>query len=163
MSNVDQSWLTGESIPVEKQVGDEILAGTINGDGALTARVLRPAGQSALARVIELVRHAQESKTDVGRLADRVVAWFVPGVLLIATMTALAWGLLAGDWETGFTCTVAVLVVACPCALGLATPTAILVASGRGCRARDPGEGGPRLGDGRTTVDGGAGQDRHGH
>ncbi|NLS92212.1 MAG: copper-translocating P-type ATPase [Planctomycetaceae bacterium] len=131
-SNVDQSWLTGESIPVEKQAGDEILAGTINGEGALTARVLRPAGQSALARVIELVRHAQESKTDVGRLADRVVGWFVPGVLLIAAVTLLAWGLLGGDWSTGFTCTVAVLVVACPCALGLATPTAILVGSGRG-------------------------------
>lgn len=131
-SNVDQSWLTGESIPVEKQTGDEILAGTINGEGALTARVLRPVGQTALARVIELVRHAQESKTDVGRLADRVVAWFVPGVLLIALTTLLAWGLLGGDWAIGFTCTVAVLVVACPCALGLATPTAILVASGCG-------------------------------
>jgi Cu+-exporting ATPase len=131
-SNVDQSWLTGEPIPVERQPGDEILAGTINGEGSLTARVLRPVGQTALARVIQLVRHAQESKTDVGRLADRVVAWFVPGVLLIALATLFAWGLLAGDWATGFTCTVAVLVVACPCALGLATPTAILVASGCG-------------------------------
>jgi P-type Cu+ transporter len=131
-SNVDQSWLTGEPIPVEKRPGDEILAGTINGEGSLTARVLRPVGQTALARVIQLVRHAQESKTDVGRLADRVVAWFVPGVLLIALATLFAWGLLGGDWATGFTCTVAVLVVACPCALGLATPTAILVASGCG-------------------------------
>ncbi len=132
MSSVDQSWLTGESLPVEKQPGDEILAGTINGEGSLSARVLRPAGQTALARVIRLVRHAQESKTDVGRLADRVVAWFVPGVLLAAAATLLAWGLLGGDWAIAFTCTVAVLVVACPCALGLATPTAILVASGRG-------------------------------
>lgn len=131
-TNVDQSWLTGEPIPVEKQAGDEILAGTINGEGSLTARVLRPVGQTALARVIQLVRHAQESKTDVGRVADRVVAWFVPGVLLIALTTLFAWGLLGGDWVTGFTCTVAVLVVACPCALGLATPTAILVASGCG-------------------------------
>lgn len=131
-SNVDESWLTGESLPVEKSQGDEILAGTINGEGSLTARVLRPAGQTTLARVIRLVRHAQESKTDVGRLADRVVAWFVPGVLLAAIATLVGWGLLAGDWATGFTCTVAVLVVACPCALGLATPTAILVASGRG-------------------------------
>ena len=131
-SNVDQSWLTGESIPVGKQAGDEILAGTINGEGSLTARVLRPAGQSALARVIQLVRHAQESKTDVGRVADKVVAWFVPGVMTIALATLFAWGLVGGDWAIGFTCTVAVLVVACPCALGLATPTAILVASGRG-------------------------------
>jgi Cu+-exporting ATPase len=131
-SSVDQSWLTGESLPVEKQPGNEILAGTINGQGSLTARVLRPAGQTALARVIQLVRHAQESKTEVGRLADRVVGWFVPGVLLIALATLLAWGLLGGNWPTGFSCTVAVLVVACPCALGLATPTAILVASGCG-------------------------------
>ena len=131
-SNVDQSWLTGESIPVEKQAGDEILAGTINGEGSLTARVVRPAGQSALSRVVQLVRHAQESKTEVGRLADKVVGWFVPGVLLIALATLFAWGLLGSDWAIGFTCTVAVLVVACPCALGLATPTAILVASGRG-------------------------------
>ncbi len=131
-SNVDESWLTGESLPVEKSQGDEILAGTINGEGSLTARVLRPAGQTTLARVIRLVRHAQESKTDVGRLADRVVAWFVPAVLLAAVATLAGWGLLAGDWSTGFTCTVSVLVVACPCALGLATPTAILVASGRG-------------------------------
>jgi Cu+-exporting ATPase len=131
-SNVDQSWLTGESLPVEKRTGDEILAGTINGEGSLSARVLRPVGQTALARVIRLVRHAQESKTDVGRLADRAVGWFVPAVLLIAAATLLAWGFLAGNWAIGFTCTVAVLVVACPCALGLATPTAILVASGRG-------------------------------
>jgi len=131
-SSVDQAWLTGESIPVDKQPGDEVFAGTINLQGSLTAEVLRPAAKSALAQVIELVRRTQESKTDVGRLADRVVARFVPVVLAIAAATLLVWGLAGGDWATAFECTVAVLVVACPCALGLATPTAVLVASGRG-------------------------------
>lgn len=131
-SAVDQAWLTGESLPVERGPGDEILAGTINGQGSLTARVTRPAGGTALAQVIELVRRAQESKTQIERLADRVVAWFVPLVLLIAAVTLIAWGLAANDWLTGLACMVSVLVVACPCALGLATPTAILVASGRG-------------------------------
>jgi Cu+-exporting ATPase len=131
-SGVDESWLTGESIPREKSPGSEILAGTINGLGSLTAQVLRPAGRTALAQVIELVRTAQESKTEIQRLADRVVSWFVPAVLLVAALTLLAWGLAAGEWFEGVAAMVAVLVVACPCALGLATPTAILVASGRG-------------------------------
>jgi Cu+-exporting ATPase len=82
--------------------------------------------------VVELVRRTQESKTEVQRLADQVVAWFVPIVLVIAAATFLAWGLLGGIWLSGLAAAVAVLVVACPCALGLATPTAILVASGRG-------------------------------
>ena len=131
-SAVDQSWLTGESMPVDKQPGDEVLAGTINGQGSLSARVLRPAGRTARAPGIEVVRRAPESKTEVGRLADRVVAWFVPGVLAVALLTLVAWGVLGGDWTTALAATVAVLVVACPCALGLATPTAILVGSGRG-------------------------------
>jgi Cu+-exporting ATPase len=133
-SRVDQAWLTGESIPVDKQPGDEILAGTINGPGALTAEVTRLAGQTALAQVIELVRRAQESKTRVGRLADRVVAWFVPAVLVLALITLLAWGWLA-NWSVALGSAVAVLVVACPCAVGLATPTAVLVGSGRGAAA----------------------------
>src|SRR5262249_45538224 len=119
-------------IPVDKTAGDEILAGTINGQGSLTARVLKEAGHTALQQVIELVRQAQESKTEVQRLADQVVGWFVPAVLVVALATLLVWGLLGHDWANGVSCMVAVLVVACPCALGLATPTAILVASGRG-------------------------------
>ena len=131
-SSLDESWLTGESIPVDKTAGDKILAGTINGQGSLTARVTQTVGKTALAQVVELVRRAQESKTEVQRLADQVVSWFVPIVLAIALATFLVWGIAAGQWLTGLAATVAVLVVACPCALGLATPTAILVASGRG-------------------------------
>lgn len=131
-SSVDESWLTGESLPVDKSTGSEILAGTINGQGALKARVLRPAGKTALAQVVDLVRRAQESKTEIQRLADRVVSWFVPIVLGVAAATLLAWGVVAADWPMAISSMVAVLVVACPCALGLATPTAVLVASGRG-------------------------------
>jgi Cu+-exporting ATPase len=131
-STMDESWLTGESIPVDKGPDDKILAGTINGQGALTARVLQPADQTALAQVVELVRRAQESKTEVQRLADQVVSWFVPIVIVVAAVTLLTWGLAAGAWAAGLAAAVAVLVVACPCALGLATPTAILVAGGRG-------------------------------
>ena len=134
-SSVDQAWLTGEPIPVDKRPGDEILAGTINGLGSLTVCVVRPAGQTTLAQVIELVRRAQESKTDVGRLADTVVAWFVPAVLAIAAAAFAVWGFGAGDWATALSSAVAVLVVACPCALGLATPTAVLVGSGRGAQS----------------------------
>ncbi|MCL4194968.1 MAG: heavy metal translocating P-type ATPase, partial [Thermoguttaceae bacterium] len=131
-SSVDESWLSGESMPVDKQTGDGVFAGTINGQGSLTAVVLKPAGESALAQVIELVRRAQESKTEIGRLADRVVAWFVPAVLAVALIALIAWGFGAGDWGHALSSVVAVLVVACPCALGLATPAAVIVGSGRG-------------------------------
>ncbi|HEY5313054.1 MAG TPA: heavy metal translocating P-type ATPase [Pirellulales bacterium] len=134
-SAVDQSWLTGESLPVEKSIGDVLYAGTLNGDGALTAEVTRPAGETMLAQVVDLVRNAQQSKPDIQRLADRVVAYFVPGLLLLALATLLGWGLAAGDWQRGLSALVAVLVVACPCAMGLAAPAAVLVASGRGAEA----------------------------
>lgn len=131
-STVDESWLTGESLPVDKGPGDRLLAGTLNGMGSLTAEVLVASGGTLLAQVVELVRRLQESKAGVQRLADRVVAWFVPMVVVIAGVTALAWALGMGEWRTALERTVAVLVVACPCALGLATPLAIVVAGGRG-------------------------------
>jgi Cu+-exporting ATPase len=134
-SSVDQSWLTGEALPVEKAIGDVLYAGTLNGDGALTAEVTRPAGETMLAQVVELVRNAQQSKPDIQRLADRVVAYFVPGLLLLALATLLGWGLATGDWQRGLSALVAELVVACPCAMGLAAPAAVLVASGRGAQA----------------------------
>jgi Cu+-exporting ATPase len=130
-SDIDESWLTGESAPVAKQPGDAVYSGTINGQAALTASVTRDATHTALAQVIELVRRAQESKAGVQRVADRVVTWFVPAVLCVAVVTFLLWA-AAGDAAMGLNCMVAVLVVACPCALGLATPTAIMVGSGRG-------------------------------
>lgn len=131
-SAVDESWLTGESLPVDKQPGSTILTGTINGDGSLTAAVLRAAGESTLDRVVQLVREAQSSRPPIERLADTIVARFVPAVLLIAAVTLLAWGMFTGQWDAGVSAAVAVLVVACPCAMGLATPVAVLVASGVG-------------------------------
>lgn len=133
-SSVDQSWLTGESMPVEKQPGDELAAGTLNGDGALTARVVRTAGNTTLAQTIQLVRRAQETKPKIQKLADRVSAVFVPAVLVIALGTFAGWW-LAGDVATAVSTCTAVLVVACPCALGLATPTAVVVAAGRGAES----------------------------
>jgi Cu+-exporting ATPase len=134
-SDVDEAWLTGEPLPVSKHPGNAVWAGTMNGSGALQVCVARPVKETALARVIELVRQAQASKASIQRLADRVVAWFVPTVLVLALLTILVWGVGASDWSRAVFCGVAVLVVACPCALGLATPTAVMVASGRGAEA----------------------------
>jgi len=131
-SAVNEAWLTGESLPVDKQIGAKIFAGTLNGPGTLTATVTRDRDQTLLAQVVTLVRQSQQSKPKLQRLADRVTAWFVPVVLLIAGVALLSWGLLAEDWTRAISASVAVLVVACPCALGLATPTAVLVAAGRG-------------------------------
>ena len=132
-SQLNESWLTGESMPVSRTVGEQVFAGTINGPGALQVEVTSRVEGTAFARVVELVNRLQQQPAPIQRIADRLVAVFVPLVLLIATATLAGW-LLAGENQLALRCTIAVLVVACPCALGLATPIALLVAAGRGAR-----------------------------
>ncbi|WP_343576755.1 heavy metal translocating P-type ATPase [Mycobacterium sp.] len=129
---VDESMLTGESVPVEKTVDDHVAGATLNTDGLLTVRATAVGADAALAQIVRLVGQAQGGKAPVQRLADRVAAVFVPTVIGIAFATFAAWALLAGNPIGGMTAAVAVLIVACPCALGLATPTAIMVGTGRG-------------------------------
>ncbi len=132
-SEVDQSSVTGESVPAVRQVGDAVLAGTLNLGGALVVRAEDVGAATMLARMAAMVEECQASRAPVARLADRVSAWFTGAVLTIAVATFAAW-LAAGDPSMGLACTVAVLVIACPCALGLATPTAIMVATGAAAR-----------------------------
>lgn len=135
-SSCDESLLTGEPLPVPREPGDEVTAGTLNGEGALVVLVSRTGEDTALAGIVRLVRQAQTTRAPVQRLADRVAAVFVPIVLGLAAVTGLAWLLWGPEPRLlfAFTTTVSVLVVACPCALGLATPTALVVATGRGAR-----------------------------
>ncbi|MGE3821798.1 MAG: heavy metal translocating P-type ATPase, partial [Isosphaeraceae bacterium] len=134
-SSVDESMLTGESIPVVKRPGDSVTGATRNGDGTLVVEARRLGRESALEGIVRMVREAQGSKAGVQRLADRVSSVFVPVVLLVALATLLGWGLVGKRWESGFLNAAAVLIIACPCALGLATPMAVAVATGRGARA----------------------------
>jgi cation-transporting ATPase V len=129
---VDESMLTGESVPVEKTVGDHVAGATINTDGVLTVRATAVGADTALARIVRLVEQAQGGKAPVQRLADRVSAVFVPAVIGVAVATFAGWTLLTGNPVAGMSAAVAVLIIACPCALGLATPTAIMVGTGRG-------------------------------
>ena len=131
---VDESVLTGESVPIDKCPGDRVAGATINTDGSLTVRVTAVGADSALAQIVRLVEQAQGAKAPVARLADRVSAVFVPVVLAIAALTFAGWSLLGSDPLAGLVAAVAVLIIACPCALGLATPTAILVGTGRGAQ-----------------------------
>ena len=129
---VDESMLTGESVPVEKRSGDRVAGATIDTDGALTVRATAVGADTALAQIVRLVEEAQGTKAPVQRLADRISSVFVPAILALATLTLLGWWALAGDAGAGLVAAVAVLIIACPCALGLATPTAIMVGTGRG-------------------------------
>jgi Cu+-exporting ATPase len=131
-SAVDESMLTGEPIPVDKSVGDELIGATINKQGLLKFEASRVGAETALAQIIRLVQQAQGSKAPIQRLADRVAGFFVPAVLVIALLTFVVWWVGSGDFTAAMIRLVAVLVIACPCALGLATPTAIMVGTGKG-------------------------------
>ncbi|HEX7326845.1 MAG TPA: heavy metal translocating P-type ATPase [Rhodanobacteraceae bacterium] len=135
-SHVDESMLTGEPLPVAKARGDKLTGGTINQDGALTMRAEHVGGDTMLAQIVALVSQAQRSKAPLQRVADRVAAWFVPAVVAIAVLAFIVWLAVgpAPAFPHALIAAVAVLIIACPCALGLATPISIMVASGRGAR-----------------------------
>jgi Cu+-exporting ATPase len=134
-SAVDESMLTGEPLPVDKGPGDEIVGATINKQGLLKFEATRVGAETALANIIRLVQEAQGSKAPIQRLADQVASVFVPAVIIIAFLTFAVWWIAGGDFTTAMIRLVAVLVIACPCALGLATPTAIMVGTGKGAEA----------------------------
>ncbi|MFE9632853.1 heavy metal translocating P-type ATPase [Streptomyces sp. NPDC006463] len=133
-SAVDASMLTGESVPVEVTVGDSVTGATVNAAGRLVVEATRIGADTQLARMAKLVEDAQNGKAEVQRLADRISAVFVPVVLLLALGTWATWLLITDDPTAAFTAAVAVLIIACPCALGLATPTALMVGTGRGAQ-----------------------------
>jgi len=141
-SHTDESMLTGESRPIGKGPGDPVRGGSMNGDGRLAIRVTTVGSDTVLSRLISLVEEAQAKKAPVQRLVDRVSAVFVPVVLLLAALSFVGWGLAAGDWASATIHAVAVLVIACPCALGLATPLAVVagvgVAARQGVLIKDP-------------------------
>ena len=133
-SAVDRSMLTGEPMPEDTAPGDEVIGATVNVSGRLVVRATRVGADTTLARITRLVAQAQTGKAPVQRLADRVSAVFVPVVLAISLVTLAGWLLVTGDATDAFTAAVAVLIIACPCALGLATPTALMVGTGRGAQ-----------------------------
>lgn len=133
-SHIDESMLTGESLPVVKQQDDKVTGGAINGEGLLVIETLAVGSETTLARIIRLVEDAQAAKAPIQRLVDRVSAIFVPVVLLIAVVTVVGWWMTTGDIQQAIINAVAVLVIACPCALGLATPTATMAGTGVAAR-----------------------------
>jgi Cu+-exporting ATPase len=133
-SDVDESMLTGESMPVTKRPGDRVAGASKNAEGTILVRATRLGKDSALEQIVSLVREAQGSKAGVQRLADRISSVFVPVVLGVALVTLVGWGLGSGDWSRAVLNSAAVLIISCPCALGLATPVAVAVATGRGAK-----------------------------
>ena len=133
-SHVDESLITGESLPVAKHSGGFVTGGAVNGEGLLVVKTTAIGAESTLSRIIRMVESAQAEKAPIQRLVDRVSAVFVPVVLAIAAVTFLGWWAVNGDWQQGLLNAVAVMVIACPCALGLATPTAIMAGTGAAAR-----------------------------
>ena len=133
-SSVDNALITGESVPVEVGPGDALIGAAVNQTGRLVARAERVGADTELAQIAAAVERAQTGKAPVQRLADRVSSVFVPVVLVLSVLTAIGWLIAGAGWSAAFTAAVAVLIIACPCALGLATPTAILVGTGRGAQ-----------------------------
>ncbi len=131
-STIDEAMVTGESVPVKKQPGDEVIGATINKTGSFKFRATRVGKDTFLAQIVKLVQQAQGSKAPIQRLADQVTGWFVPGVIAIAIATFIIWFNLMGNLTLALITTVEVLIIACPCALGLATPTSIMVGTGKG-------------------------------
>jgi len=134
-SAIDESLVTGESLPVDKEPGDAVITGTVNGEAALEIEVTAVGPDTRLARMARLVEEAQTGQAPIQRLVDRISAVFVPVILVVAAVTFLAWWLVVGDATGGMVAAVAVLVIACPCALGLATPTALVAGTGAAARA----------------------------
>lgn len=133
-TSVDESMLTGESIPVEKEAGTEVIGGSINYQGAITVTVTRVGSDTTLAKIVKMMEDAQGKKAPISKLADKVAGYFVPVVMGIAIVAAVIWALLGKDSTFVLQIFVSVLVIACPCALGLATPTAIMVGTGLGAK-----------------------------
>jgi P-type Cu+ transporter len=136
-SVVDESMITGESVPVEKKAGSRVIGATVNGNGSLVMRAERVGSETMLAQIVQMVSQAQRTRAPIQRLADRVAGWFVPAVIAIAVLTFIAWVAFGPEprFAHAIVNAVAVLIIACPCALGLATPMAIMVGTGRGARA----------------------------
>ncbi len=131
-STLDESMVTGESVPVKKQAGDEVIGATLNKTGSFKFRATRVGKDTFLAQIVKLVQQAQGSKAPIQRLADQVTGWFVPAVIAIAILTFIIWYTVMGNITLALITTVGVLIIACPCALGLATPTSVMVGTGKG-------------------------------
>jgi len=131
-SSIDEAMVTGESVAVKKQSGDEVIGATLNQTGSFKFRATRVGKDTVLAQIVKMVQQAQGSKAPIQKLADKVTAWFVPVVIAIAILTFIVWFNVMGNITLAMITTVGVLIIACPCALGLATPTSIMVGTGKG-------------------------------